>query len=95
MVADEPRAEVCVAPVTLRWKGGAACVEIREGSGDRLLHGGTAASGATLVVRGGKAPPQDATEVFDPDRPGKYRVRLHPAVWSFADPPHEWELSIT
>jgi hypothetical protein len=95
LVFHEPRVETCVAPVILGWKGGAAYIEIREGSGDRLLHGGTAASGATLVVRGGKAPPQDATVVFELDKPGKYRLRLYPAVWSFVDPPYEWWLEVT
>jgi hypothetical protein len=48
-----------------------------------------------LVVRGGKAPPQDATVVFELDKPGKYRLRLYPAVWSFVDPPYEWWLEVT
>jgi hypothetical protein len=92
---DEPRARVCVAPVTLVWKGGAAFVEVREGSGDRLLHEGTAASGATLVLRGGKAPPPNASVVFELDEPGRYRLRLYPATRSFVDPPYEWWLEVT
>lgn len=92
---DEPRARTCVAPLTLGWKGGAAYVEIREGSGDRLLYGRTAASGATLVLRGGKAPPPNASVIFELDKPGKYRLRLYPAVWSFVDPPYEWWLEVT
>jgi len=91
----EPRAETCVAPVTIEWKGGAAYVEIREGSGDKLLYAGTAASGACLVVRGGKAPPPDANVILELDQPGQFRMRLYPAVWSFVDPPYEWWLNIT
>ena len=95
LVFDEPRDETCVAPVMLSWKGEAAYIEIRAGSGDRLLHWGNAASGATSLVRGGKAPRRDATKVIELDQPGKYRLRLYPAVWSFVDPPYEWWLSIT
>jgi hypothetical protein len=95
LVFDEPRARACVAPVTLGWKGGAAYVEIREGSGDRPLYGGTAASGATLVVRGGKRAPPNASVVFELDKPGQYRLRLYPAAWSFVDPPYEWWLEVT
>lgn len=94
LLFDEPRVKTCVAPVTLDWKGGAAYVEIREGVGDRLLYGATAAPGATLVVRGGKAPPETASVIFELEKPGPYRVRLHPAVWSFVDPPYEWWLEI-
>ena len=94
LMFDEPGAESCVAPMTLSWKGGAAYIEIREGSGDRLLHGGTAASGATIVVRGGMKAPADAEVVFELDEPGRYRVRLYPAVWSFVDPPYEWWLNV-
>ncbi len=95
LVFDEPRSESCVAPVTLRWKGGAAYIEVREGAGDRLLHRGTAASGATLVVAGGKPAPPGATAVFELDGPGQYRLRLYPAAWSFVDPQYEWWLDIT
>lgn len=94
LVFDEPSAEACVAPVTLRWKGGAAYLEVRDGDGDRLVYGGTTASGATLVVRGGSAPPPGATVAFVLDRPGRYRLRLYPAVWSFVDPAYEWWLDV-
>lgn len=95
LLFGEPRAERCVAPVTLGWKGGVAYLEIRAGSGDRLLHAGTTASGATLVVRGGTAPPPDATVVFELEGPGRYRLRLYPAASSFVDPPYEWWLDVT
>lgn len=95
LVFDEPRSQSCVSPVTLRWKGGAAYIEVREGVGDRLLHRGTAASGATLVVCGGKPAPPTATAVFELGEPGQYRLRLYPAVCSFVDPQYEWWLDIT
>jgi len=95
LVFNEPRAESCRAPVTLGWNGGAAYIEIREGSGDRLVHAGTAASGATLVVRGVTSTPPDAATVLELDKPGQYRLRLYPTVWSFVDPPYEWWLDIT
>lgn len=92
---SEPKAESCVAPVTLGWKGGAAYVEIREGRGDRLLYGGSAAPGATIVVRGGKPAPAGATVLFELEEPGQYRLRLYPTVWSFVDPPYEWWVNIS
>jgi hypothetical protein len=95
LVFSEPKAESCVAPVTLGWKGGAAYVEIREGRGDRLLYGGSAAPGATLVVRGGKPAPAGATVLFELEEPGQYRLRLYPTVWSFVDPPYEWWVNIS
>lgn len=95
LVFHEPRAEACVAPVTLAWHGGAAYMEIREGCGDRLLYEGTAAPGATLVLRGGKAPPPDASVIVELENPGQYRLRLYPAAWSFVDPPYEWWLHVT
>lgn len=91
---EEPKAEHCVAPLTIAWKGGAAYIEIREGRGDRLLYSGSAASGATLVVRGGRAAPSNATVLFELDEPGEYRLRLYPSVWSFVDPPYEWWINI-
>ncbi len=95
LVFAEPKAQTCVAPLTFAWKGGAAYIEIREGNGDRLVYGGTAAPGATLAVRGGKAAPPGATVVFELDTPGRYRLRLYPAVWSFVDSPYEWWLDIS
>lgn len=95
LVFKEPQAERCVAPVTLGWTGGAAYVEIREGRGDRLLYGGFAAPGATIVVRGGKAAPAGATVLFELEEPGQYRLRLYPTVWSFVDPPYEWWVNIS
>ncbi len=95
LVFKEPKAESCVAPVTLRWAGGAAHVEIREGRGDRLLYSGSAAPGVTIVVRGGKAAPAGATVLFELEEPGQYRLRLYPTVWSFVDPPYEWWVNIS
>jgi hypothetical protein len=95
LIFHESKAETCAAPLTLTWKGGAAYIEIREGSGDRLLYEGTVASGVTLTVRGGEPAPSNAGAVFELDKPGQYRVRLHPAVCSFVDPPYEWWLDVT
>lgn len=92
---EEPHAETCVAPVTLDWKGGAAYLEIREGHGDRLVFGGTAASGATIVLGGGRPAPPEANVICELAVPGRYRLRLYPAVWSFVDPPYEWWLTLT
>jgi hypothetical protein len=91
----EPRAERCVAPLKVEWKGGAAYIEVREGAGDRLVYRGTAASGVCLVVRGRKAPVPNASVVVELEQTGRYRMRLYPAVWSFVDPPYEWWLDIT
>lgn len=91
---EEPRAESCVSPLRLEWRGGAAHIEIREGKGDRVVFQGTAAPGATLTVRGGQAPVDDADVLFQLDQAGPYRLRLYPTVWSFVDPPYEWWLDI-
>jgi len=91
----EPRALSCTAPVRLTWTGGAAFLEIRSGNGDRPLFAGTAASGVTLVMRGVDSEVRDASTVFQLDGPGQVRLRLHPAVSSFVDPPYEWWLEIS
>ncbi len=90
----EPCALACTAPVSLTWSGGAAFLEIRSGSGDRPLFAGTAASGVTLVLPGASSTVPEASLVFELEGPGQYRVRLHPAAWSFVDPPYEWWLEI-
>jgi hypothetical protein len=94
LVHDEPRARSCVAPLTLDWRGGAAYVEIRKGDGDQQIFQGTAAPGAVLSLRnsGKSAPPTSV--LFELPEPGRYRLRLYPAVKSFVNPPYEWWLDI-
>lgn len=94
LLHDEPRARSCVAPLTLDWKGGAAYIEIREGDGDRLIFEGTAAPGAVLTMRGGEESTDPHAVLFELAGPGRYRLRLYPAVKSFVDPPFEWWLEL-
>lgn len=94
LVHDEPRARSCVAPLTLDWKGGAAYIEIREGDGDRLVFQGSAAPGAVLTMHGSEEPTDPQAVLFELGGPGRYRVRLYPAVKSFVDPPFEWWLEL-
>jgi hypothetical protein len=94
LVHDEPRAWSCVAPLILDWKGGAAYIEIREGDGDQLVFQGTAAPGAVLTMRGGEESTDPQAVLFELADPGRYRLRLYPAVKSFVDPPFEWWLEL-
>ncbi len=90
----EPQPRTCVAPLTLNWKGGAAYIEVRGGDGDRVLFQGTAASGAVVTMRG-RSKPEDKTRILcELDAPGRYRLRMYPALKSFVDPPYEWWLDL-
>jgi hypothetical protein len=90
LVHDEPRAWSCVPPLTLRWNGGAAYVEIRRGDGDQLLFQGTAAPGVLLTVHGDPEPTDPASVVVELPERGRYRIRLYPSVKRFLNPLYEW-----
>lgn len=91
---DLARVHSCVAPLRLDWQGGAAYVEIREGSGDRLVFQGTAAPGVSLTLRGRANADSAVPVLYELGAPGRYRVRLYPAAKSFLDPPYEWWLEV-
>jgi hypothetical protein len=94
LVHDEPQVRTCVAPLRIDWKGGASYIEVRDGSGDKLLFQGTAAPGARFSLRGEVPEVGSEPALFELPGAGRYRVRLFPGGRSFLDAPFEWWLEV-